>query len=86
MTDTTEAPPVLLERGRYAIFETPEGGWAVARAVETCETCRDCGCGEQMAAIQVPAVVIKMASMGDAGMVRKMRALIGAKFPGTPSE
>src|SRR6516165_5309820 len=81
MDEPTPAPPVpkLLERGRYAVYEAPDGWWVLARAVDVCDTCKEHGCGEQAEPIVVPAMVIKMASMRDAGMVRRIRAMLGAR-------
>lgn len=78
MPDTPE-PPAPMERGRYAIFQAPDGGWVVARAVDTCEVCQTCGCGTQAEPIMIPAMVIKMAMMRDASMVKKLRAMVGAR-------
>jgi len=74
----TEAPviPEVLEFGRYRVFQTPDGGWLLARAVDTCETCQGCGCGEQADPIQVPAMFVAMARQMDGGAVAKMKGLI----------
>jgi len=66
MTTETQAAtePVVLEQGRYRVFESPDGGWVIARAAATCERCQGCGCGEQVDPIQVPAMVIAMAKQG----------------------
>ena len=82
MTET-QAPvatePVVLEYGRYRLFESPDGGWVVARAVETCETCQNCGCGSQADPIVIPAMVIKMAraQQGGGGLLSKFKAVTG---------
>jgi len=52
------AEPEPLERGRYALFETP-GGLVIARAAGTCETCQSCGCGTQQPPVELPPVVVK---------------------------
>jgi len=44
---TEVAEPVLLERGRYALTEMPDGSWVIRRAGPLCETCEACGCGDQ---------------------------------------
>lgn len=57
MTEVQEQQPEVaapLERGRYAVFETPDGGLAIARSGPLCDTCAGCGCGEQADAIMVP--------------------------------
>lgn len=68
MTEVTEAPeapavaePVLIESGRYKLWQTPDGSPAVARATGICERCESCGCGEQQA-------LLTMASMIQAAM------------------
>ena len=71
----TSAEPAVLEYGRYRLFEAPDGGWVVARAVETCETCQNCGCGEQADPIVVPGMVVKMARSG--GAMQKLKAVMG---------
>lgn len=68
------APPVL-EFGRYKVFEAPDGGWVVARAVDTCERCQGCGCGDQAEPIQVPAMVIRMAKAQGPGLLGKLKAM-----------
>lgn len=89
MTDVQEVEqdtpaPEPFERGRYAIFETPDGGWAIARASGICGTCQACGCGEQHEAIPIPAMLVpfitgqaEMTKGGMLGMVKGM--LNGAK-------
>lgn len=47
-----ELAPVV-ERGRYALFQTPEG-LVLARAVDTCERCQRCGCGTQADPLPLP--------------------------------
>jgi hypothetical protein len=59
-----QVAPEVLEFGRYRVFETPDGGWLLARARGTCETCQGCGCGEQADPIQVPAMFVAMAKSG----------------------
>ena len=72
----TPVEPVVLEFGRYRMFESPDGGWVVARAVETCETCRNCGCGSQADPIVIPAMVIKMArAQQGGGLLGKLKAV-----------
>ena len=67
--------PTVIEYGRYRLFESPDGGWVVARAVQTCETCQACGCGEQADPIMVPGMVVRMARQG--GAMSKLRAVMG---------
>lgn len=68
------AAPVL-EFGRYRVFEAPDGGWIVARAVDICQACQDCGCGDQADPIAIPAMVIKMAKAQGPGLLGKLKAL-----------
>lgn len=71
------APSLVLEFGRYRVFEAPDGGWIVARAVDICERCQDCGCGDQADPIVVPAMVIRMAKSQGPGLLGKLKALRG---------
>ena len=74
----TAAGPVVLEYGRYRLFETPDGGMAVARAVETCDRCQDCGCGTQAEPIMVPGMVVKLArAQQGGGLLGKLKAVTG---------
>jgi hypothetical protein len=70
--------PVVLEFGRYKVYQAPDGGWAIARAVECCERCQDCGCGTQLDAIQIPAMVIKLATMQGGSLRDKLKAMRAA--------
>ena len=54
-------PAVIEGPGRYKVWESPDGGWVIARALDICQTCRECGCGEQAEAIQVPGMVVRLA-------------------------
>lgn len=47
-----ELAPVV-EVGRYRLFQT-EGGLVLARAVDTCERCQGCGCGQQAEPLALP--------------------------------
>ena len=81
MSETeVQTEPVVIEYGRYRLFESPDGGWVVARAVETCERCEHCGCGEQAEPIMIPGMVVKMAraQQGGGGLLAKFRAVIGS--------
>ena len=69
------AQPRVIERGRYALYESPDGGLVVARATSTCESCANCGCGEQQQPLVAPAMLVKMASSGK--MMGKLRGLFG---------
>jgi len=76
--DETPPAPELLETGRYALYRAPDGGIVIARALNTCEACHH-GCGDQAEPIVIPAMIVKMAEMRDAGMVKKFRAMMGAR-------
>lgn len=54
MSDGNGSAPVpapddmVMEFGRYKVLSHPAGnGFIIARAVNTCETCQSCGCGQQ---------------------------------------
>lgn len=68
----TATEPVTLERGRYRVSEAPDGGWVLARATSTCESCQSCGCGEAAELVHIPAMVIKMAR-AQGGMLGKLK-------------
>jgi hypothetical protein len=86
----TEQPsqPDPAERGRYAVYELPDGALLITRAAGICERCQDCGCGEQRDPLgPVPAAVIEMAKAAAAGKMRlpsmkQLKQLAGAKGPG----
>ena len=68
-----------IERGRYAVYEAPDGSWVVARST-TCEDCAEHGCGEQGEQIVVPAMVISLAKAqanGGGGPLKMLKALAG---------
>jgi hypothetical protein len=75
------------ERGRYALYPTPDGGLIIARAAGICQTCVDCGCGEQADPITGPAAVVSMAKLAAEGKmklpsVKQLRQLAGSRGPG----
>lgn len=70
--------PVILESGRYRVFQAPDGGWAIARAVNTCERCSGCGCGDQADPILLPAMVIRLATMQGGSLRDKIKAMRAA--------
>jgi len=73
-----DAPPDPVERGRYAVFGTPEGGWAISRAGPLCDRCADCGCGAQSDPIMVPGfVVAMMTGDGNGKIPAPMRMMLG---------
>ena len=65
--------PELIEGpGRYAVYKAPDGGMVIARAVELCETCRHCGCGEQAEPVQIPAMIVSLAMSQGKGKILGM--------------
>ena len=72
--------PEALERGRYAVYETPDGGLAIARSGPLCGTCQGCGCGDQADPILVPAMAVtawKAMQNGDRmGALAKVKAMM----------
>jgi hypothetical protein len=64
--------------GRYIVRRGPDGGWVVGRATGICERCSACGCGEQAELIQVPALVIQLAtSQGKGKLLGALKAATG---------
>lgn len=74
--------PAVIEGGRYKVFQAPDGGWVIARAVDTCERCRECGCGDQAEPVQIPAMVIQLARAQGAGLLGKLKAMRKANGDG----
>lgn len=68
------------ERGRYAIFEQPDGGLVIPRSAPLCETCAACGCGEQMEPLRIPGALVRMARAAaegnGGGMAKKLRGMM----------
>lgn len=57
--EMAEQAPEASERGRYAVFVTPDGGWVIATAGPLCDRCQGCGCGEAYRdPLPVPAMVV----------------------------
>lgn len=65
-------PPVIEGPGRYKVLAAPDGGWVIARAVGICETCQACGCGEQAEPVQIPGMVISLATSQGKGKILGM--------------
>ena len=53
MSESNGHEPAVVEHGRYRMYEAP-GGLVLARAVNTCDRCADCGCGEQAPPLELP--------------------------------
>jgi len=88
-TDPAAAAPALadaVERGRYAIYQTSDGGYVVARAVDLCDSCLGCDCGNRAAQLEAPGWAVKlMAGAGSpAGMLKAARAMIRRNTAGEP--
>jgi hypothetical protein len=82
--ETVSAAPA--ERGRYALYVEPSGGVVIARAAGICDTCRDCGCGDQVEPITIPAALVAMARAAAEGKmklpsVKQLKQLAGSKGP-----
>jgi hypothetical protein len=71
-------PAEPAERGRYAIYEEDDGGLVIPRSTGLCETCSECGCGEQAEPLRVPGPLVKMAraaAQGKGGALTKLKAM-----------
>jgi hypothetical protein len=53
VTERNGREPAVIEHGRYRMYEAPDG-LVLARAVDTCERCQGCGCGEQVEPLALP--------------------------------
>lgn len=68
---TTNREPA--ERGRYAVYEHPDGGVIIGRSTGLCQTCSACDCGEQQEPLDlsragVMKTLIKMRGRIPAGL------------------
>ncbi len=76
----TDPQPEPSERGRYAIFEQPDGGLVIPRSAPLCERCAGCGCGEQAEPLRIPGALVKMARAAaegnGGGMAKKLRGMM----------
>lgn len=66
--------------GRYKVFQAPDGSWVVARATGICETCENCGCGEQAEPIVVPGMIVQLANSRlakNGGLMGMLKAVAG---------
>lgn len=81
MTDNghTPAVPEPAERGRYAIYMQPDGGLLIARRTDLCQTCLDCGCGQQADPVgPIPGTLVAMARAAAEGKVKFPQAIRAA--------
>jgi hypothetical protein len=78
MSETEVDPglPVLLERGRYALSEMRDGSWVIVRAVPLCESCQNCGCGEQDELPAIPKLYVDVLTGRVQANVRQMLAQV----------
>jgi hypothetical protein len=53
----TETPEPS-ERGRYAVFEQPDGGLIIPRSAPLCDRCASCKCGEQQDPVKIPGTAM----------------------------
>ena len=76
----TDQQPEPSARGRYAIYEQPDGGIVIPRSGPLCETCAACKCGEQQEPLRIPGALVKMAKAAaegnGGGMAKKIKALM----------
>jgi hypothetical protein len=74
------AEPEPTERGRYAIYEQPDGGLVIPRSGPLCKACAACKCGEQMEPLRIPGALVKMARAAaegkGGGMAGKLKAMM----------
>lgn len=75
-TEIQAPAPELLERGRYVLWGMPDGSWRIVRAGPLCETCQECGCGEQQDPIDVPAMVVNIVT-GKGQLPGPLQAMLG---------
>ena len=68
--------PEPAERGRYAIYETPDGGLLINRTVNLCEDCLNHGCGESADPVgPIPGSLVAMARAAAAGKMKLPAAM-----------
>lgn len=71
------APPEALEQGRYKVFPQ-DNGYFIARAVNTCERCQECGCGDQQETLDIsPGGMVKMLAKARAAGVKLPFPILG---------
>lgn len=71
-TPANPQPETIEGPGRYAVYETPDGGWVIARTTSLCETCLHCGCGEKAEQIPIPAMVLALAKQNGPARLKSM--------------
>jgi hypothetical protein len=68
MPNDSRIEPETLERGRYRVLATPDGGIVIVRAIALCDRCYACTCGDQAEPIgPVPGGILKMMQSIGAG-------------------
>jgi hypothetical protein len=86
-TTAAAAAPELLARGRFALTAMPDGSLVLRHATPLCETCQECGCGEQRDPIVIPAMLAGIIRAHGAGQrigVGQLRALARMAMGGMP--
>ena len=81
MTDNGHVPvvPEPVERGRYAVYDQPDGGLLIARKTHLCDRCLDCGCGEHADPVgPIPGSLVAMARAAAEGKVKIPQAIRAA--------
>lgn len=81
MTETNgHTPPEPLEQGRYKVFPQASG-FIIARAVNTCDRCQSCDCGEQQEILDMsPAGVARLLGQArKAGLIKGFLPLGGGR-------
>lgn len=78
-TPDKSQPEVIEGPGRYAVYKSPDGSWVIARAVDICDNCRACGCGEQAEPVQIPAMVISLAMQQGKGKLMSMLKAVSGR-------
>jgi hypothetical protein len=72
----TVAASEASERGRYAVYVMPDGGWKIATVGPLCEKCSTCGCGQAYRdPVPVPPFAVNMLTGG--AVPAPLRAMLG---------
>lgn len=81
-----EVQPEPAERGRYAFYVQPDESVIIARSANICQTCIDCGCGDQQPPIgPYPSHIVQaVVLIGQGKMAEAMKLLMskGIRVPG----
>lgn len=75
MPNESHTDPETLERGRYRVLGTPDGGLVILRSTALCDRCHACTCGDKQEPIgPIPGALV--------AMMRQVGAGNGGKLPG----